>query len=368
MTEDLLHSPLYEKQLALGARMGEVAGWEMPLAYRGVVDEANEVRSRAGVFDLTPLGRLRIRGDDSLKLLERLCSHDVARQQDDTVAQTLLLNDRGGIIDLCHLVRLADFWVLQTSAANRLKVMEILQQAAEGLAAKVDDQTTRTAMLGVAGPAAGGILDQFLPEKVSQLPLGSGRLGSFMLASYIVARVDFAGVWGLQVTLPNLFASQAWRYITEKAGANALRPTGVWALDVLRVEASLPVYGHEINETIDPYTAGLDELVCLDHDFVGASALRELAVRPTARVRAGLLVEVVGEVSFAPAIPCLGDAVLDAAGNEIGAITSATFSPAMGKVIAMAYLARSADTQGTLRIQGNGHQFHAKAAPMPFVS
>jgi aminomethyltransferase len=377
MTDELLHSPLHEKHQAVGARLSDVAGWDMPLSYRSVIDEVAEVHSRSGIFDLTHLGRLRISGDASLDLLERVCSHDVAHQEDDTAAATLLLNDRGGIVDVCHLIRLERFWVLLTSAVNRQKVLAWLWEVSAGLAVKVDDQTIKTAMLGIAGPQAGGTLDKFLPEKVSHLQVGSARLGSFMLANYIVARVDFAGPWGLLVVLPNLFAGQAWRFITDKAGDNAIKPAGLAALDVLRLEAGMPIYGHEVNETVDPFTAGMDNCVAMNHDFIGSAALRQLAQKPTSRVRVGLVIDQPAQPTDAPAgpgaigmmIPRQGSSVCDSAGGEIGTITSGTFSPTIDSIIAQAYLARSAVSQPnlTLFVHQEDRQLPAKIVPLPFV-
>ncbi len=365
-----MQSPLHDKHVALEARLAEEAGWMMPLSYRGALDEIQQVRTRAGVFDVTHAGRLRIRGDGALALLERACTTDVAHQEDDTALRTLLCNDKGGIMDLCWLLRLEDFWLLVTSPDNRLKILEHLAPLAEELGAKVDDQTEKTAMIAIAGPAAAGLLDHVLPEKVSPMPAGACRTGSFLVAKYIVARIDDTGEWGLCVTLPNLFAGQAWRFITEKAGANAIPPAGLAARDVLRLEAGLPRYGYELNETLDPFAAALADLVVFNHDFIGASALAALKDKAPARQLAGVVLKpAAAELqSGGPIIPRQGSPVTRADGSECGVVTSAAYSPAMDKVIAMAYLAiDSASPTTSLRVCFDGKIVPAEAVALPFT-
>lgn len=378
-----LHSPLHDKHAGLDARMAEVAGWLMPLSYRGVMDEVEQVRRAAGIFDVSHVGRIRIRGDGALDLLERLCTHDVARQEDDTAAGTLLLDERGGIIDCPTLVRLESHWLLLTSPIGREKVLGHLQEYAETFGAKVDDQTAKTCMVSLAGPAAGERLDKVLPEPVAHLPAGAARSGSFMLAGYTVIRGQLGSLWELAVILPNLFAGQAWRFITEKAGSNAIAPAGLAARDVLRIEGGQIEYGREVNQTIDPYTAGLGAAISLTHDFLGRVAIEALATKAPARRLVGLVFEpasseagagasaltkaLFAEALFAAAmqIPRQGEAIFDAEDAEVGAITSATFSPTLERVIAMAYVAAASATEGT-KLSLSQKQ-SAIVTAMPFV-
>ena len=385
MTENqnLSKTALYEKHVALEATMADVAGWSMPLSYRSVLDEVGEVRSRAGIFDMTHIARIRIRGDGTLSLLERVCTHDVAHQEDDTAAATLLCNDRGGIIDVCHLLRLEDCWLLLASPINRAKVLEYLQPLAGQFGAKVDDQTQKGTMVSLCGPAAAAALDKVLPEMVSTLGAGAAKSGSMMMARYIVARVNFTGLWELLVILPSMFASQAWRFITEKAGKSVIRPAGLAARDVLRIEAGLPIYGHEVNETIDPFTAGLGGLVAMDHDFVGSAALKELSGKSPARKQVGIVLEEIPEASTLnlaadisepakqPAgifIPRQGAIVSRPDGSEAGTVTSGTYSPALGRIVAMAYVSADvASPESQIFIVQDGTNHAGKVVSLPFV-
>jgi aminomethyltransferase len=224
--DDLLKTALHEKHIAAEAKMTDEAGWKMPLSYGSVLDEARMVRTRAGIFDIGHLGRLRIRGDGALDLLERICTADVAHQEDNTAIRTLLCNERGGILDQAMLVRTMDFWVLTTSACNRAKVLEHLARHAVDFDVKIDDQTERTSHVAVAGPGAGGILDAALPVKPASMPRGAVKVGSLMIARYIAMRVGYTGEWSLEVILPHLAVAQAWRFITQKAGDRCIPRPG----------------------------------------------------------------------------------------------------------------------------------------------
>jgi len=367
MSENLFQSSLHDKHVAAEASMGDVAGWRMPLSYRGVLDEVRQVRATAGVMDVSHIGRIRIRGDGALAVLEYACTHDVARQDDNTATPSLLVNESGGIIDAVTLLRLEEHWLMLCSPINRLKVLEHLTILADAMDAKVDDQTTKTTMIEVAGPAAVNALDHVLPEKASAMAGNGAKSGSFMIAHYTVARAAGLGVWAINVAISNLFAGQAWRFITAKAGDNCIAPVGLSARDVLRIEAGQPAYGWELNETIDPYTAGLDGRVDFGHTFIGIDALRKLAAGTPARKRAGLVLAPSSAGLHGDNIPRQGDAVR-AGDREIGTITSATYSPTLDRIIALAYVAADiADTDQPVTIDRAGSPLEAKTTSLPFV-
>jgi aminomethyltransferase len=349
--QEMLRSALHDVHVALEAKMGVEAGWEVPLSYHGALDEAAETRRRASIFDLSHFGRIRIRGDGALDLLERACTADTAHQEDNTTLPTLLCNERGGIIDCARAIRLTDFWVLVTSPICRTKVLQHLTDLAGDYGVKVDDQTPKTTMLGVAGPGGGGILSAVLPFSIDSLGEGDVKFGSLMIARYIAERVDLFGLWAAMVSIPNMTGPQGWRFITEKAGKNNVPPAGLTAFDVLRIEAGTHRYGHEINETIDPYTCGLDSAVAFDHDFIGAKALAELSEKTSSRRLTGLVLHPNVDKSAPEAIPRQGSGVLDSAGKEIGTVTSGTFSPALNRPIALAMISADARVEKELLIE-----------------
>ena len=283
MGDEVLRSPLYDRHVAAGAEMAVEAGWQMPARYGEVAEEMRQVRSRAGAFDLTHYGRVRVRGGGAVELLSRLCTADAVHQEDDTAIDTLLCNDSGGIVDLCRLLRLEGFWVLVTSPECRLRVLGHAQAQAEQFGAKVDDQTEKVAAIAVIGPEAPRLLDAVLPIKVSHLPDDHAAVGSVLVAKYIAVRRNVGDLWGIEVMLTHMLFGQAWRFITDKAGANAIAPCGMEAWESLRIAAGVPRHGREFDESTDPFAAGLEGLVSFDHEFIGADALARLRDKESPR-------------------------------------------------------------------------------------
>lgn len=341
----------------------------MPLHYGSALEEAMLAGKRAGLFDVSHLGRLRVRGDGGLELLERLCTADVAHQEDDTALHTLLCNESGGILDECYLIRLQNFWVLTTNADNREKILAHLQSHSEDIGGvKIDDQTDKVSQLAAVGPQAERILEAVLPISIAGLKPGEARTGSLMIANYIASRSSYCGQFALEVMVPGMFAGKAWDYITQKEGDNAMPPAGMMARDILRIEAGLCRYGYEINETTNPVSAGLMKCVDFAHDFIGAEAVRNFYKKGSPRVRAGLVLESPASGGFPRDIPSTGTIVSTAAGREVGSITSATFSPHLEKIIAQAYLVSDAAQEATeLLVKTAPKHTAAKVTPMPFV-
>ena len=366
MTEgELPKTALHDRHVAMGASMGSDGGWRMPLSFTGPAAEAAAVRDRAGVFDISHVGRIRIRGDEALDLIERVCTADVVRQEDDTARYTLLCNASGGVIDQCMVVRIEDWWLLTTSPICRVKVLEHLQAHAEGLEVAIDDQTAKTSMVCVAGSQAEGLLNRSLPISVAALAPGQVKTGTLMFARYIALRSGYMGLWALDVILPNMFAGQAWRFITDKAGENAAPPAGATARDVLRIQGGRCRYGHELNETIDPFMAGLGGVVDFEHEFLGRTALEALGGRTPARRRVGLVMDVPAGASTG-ALPALGTEVRLAGGGQIGTITSSTCLSGPDRVIAMAYVAADAAGEGTEVLVGPDETRGAAVVSLPF--
>ena len=367
---ELLKSAMHSRHVALDAKMTDEAGWSVPLSYAGVLDEAARTRRRASVFDLSHCGRFRIRGDEAPELLERACTADVAGLEDNSAAWTPLCNTSGGIVDRVRLIRLERFWVMVTSPVCRAKVFEHLSELACEFDAAVDDQTSMTSLLAVAGPDAARILDAVLPMDVGGMQPDDVAFGSFMVARYIADRCDLGRTWALMVQLPNMLAGQAWQFITARAGRNAIAPAGLGAWDVLRIEAGQCRYGHEMNETIDPLACGLGGEVDIVHDFLGRDALEAIGRRGPSRVLAGLILEdPCGESGQERLrVPQMGTPVCSADGGEIGAITSGTFSPALDRTVALAMLAAgSGEPDSPVTVAMGERTVAARTARLPFV-
>lgn len=322
-------SPLHNHHVNAGARMALRDGWEMPANYGSPDEEFDQLHNRAAVMDLACDGRIRVRGDGALSMLEYLCTADVAKQEDDTAIRSLLLNQRGGIIDLVTVMRLDGWWILTCSPGRRQAVLEHLQSHAGQFDAKVDDQTLKTTTIAVIGPLAADILDRFLPDKPSRLAPGEVKIGSMMIARYIAARTGATSLWSLEVSLPNMLVGQGWKFITAKAGENAISPAGMDAREVLRIEAHLPRWGHEMDDNTDPISAGLGAMVCFEKDFLGAEAVKAAMQAGVSHRRVAWSMEA-GSPEGPQADIARGDKLLDTAGTPIGVVTSTAFSPSAG--------------------------------------
>jgi glycine cleavage system aminomethyltransferase T len=255
-TDVPLRSSLYDLHVAAGAVMKTAAGWELPAHYGDVQSEVAAARQSAVVTDVSHWGRIRIRGSGAAELLVRLGAADALRQEDDTVRAVDLRDAAGGTIDRARLVRLEEMWLLLTTPAARTKVLSRAVELAADVDAKVDDQTSRTAMIACLGPQAAVRLDAVLPITVSDLSDGSARTGSVLIAKYIALHSDVVGVprpyaasaeerapghedetgprlWRMEVILPGLLAGKAWRFITQKAAAHRMPPIGTEAMEML---------------------------------------------------------------------------------------------------------------------------------------
>ncbi len=363
---DTRRLPLRDAHLALEVTMGDEGGWEVPLSYDGPIAEAGRARTDACVIDVTCRSRIRIRGPEAWRLLDRVCTHAAARQEDDSAVATVLCNERGGALDAGHLLRLESFWVLVGEPVNREKTLEHLTRATEGFDATVDDQTGGICQLAAIGPRAGEALDAALPISVSDAPAGSAKFGSVLVARYIAARAGVTGEWTLQVMLPTALAARAWRHVTGRTDEAAIAPAGWGAMDVLRVEAGACRYGRELSEAIDPLTAGLDARVNFDHDFIGREALERVRAAGSRRRRIGLTLPrpAGGE---APSLPRQGASVYAGDGRHVGEITSATYSPALEAPIAMAYVTPDVTDDTPLEVDAPAGRLEASVAPLPFV-
>ncbi|MFP4354532.1 MAG: aminomethyltransferase family protein [Phycisphaerae bacterium] len=355
-TEDTANLPLHGRHEAMEAKFADESGWRLPLVYSSVLDEVDQAHSAAALLDVTPLSRFRIRGNGAVDFLERLFTHDAVRQEDNTAELTCLCNRRGGVIDCGYLLRLESDWLYTGDAGNRAKTAEHFQLHAADFDIKLDDQTDKTCQLAAIGPDAAKRLDAILPEPISPAPRGQVRVGNYLVARIVASRTSYCGLWGLEVILPKMLAGQAWTLMTQRAGDNAIDPIGHAARDVLRIEAGLARYGHEINEMIDPITAGLGRCVRLNHDCIGAEALGRIEQQGPARRLVQLRFEAGGSVSSAGRIPRMGESICDEQGNQIGQVTSGTYSPGAAAVVALG-LVQSARTEAGPGLQvGDTHQ------------
>lgn len=316
------------------------AGWSMPVSYGSVIDEHNACRSEGAIFDVSHMGRLRFSGPDAGRFLETVFTRPVTNLDDGQSRYGFITNEHGGIKDDVIVGRERDDYPVVVNASNRAKLLEHFEtvKTTRGLNVKIDDRTAKTAMLALQGPAVIEKFADILPIDLDLRSLKRFRFEtvSYMLMKFTVSRTGYTGEDGVEVTLPAKASALAMRGLSGPL-KEWLRPAGLAARDTLRIEAAMPLYGHELDEDTDPITAGLGWACDLKQGFIGADALR--ASEPTHKI--------VGLELDGKRIARQGNPIL-ANGNPIGTVTSGTMSPTLGRSIAMAKLELAHTEPGTV--------------------
>ena len=341
MTPENLRTPLYDAHLALGARIVPFGGWDMPVQYpAGILAEVRAVRTAAGIFDVSHMGRLYFSGPDAEALLDLALTGSASTLEVGRARYCLICNERGGVIDDTIFYRLDDdLFLLIPNAGNRPAVVEWIQglidQRFSGFCT-MTDATARTALIAVQGPGAAAIADGLCDEPVSGLrsfAFAETKIGG---TAALVGRTGYTGEDGFEIMLDANAAPALWDALTE-AGAT---PCGLGARDVLRTEAGLPLHGHELDEATTPIEARLERFVDFGKDFVGRDALEQQRQNGTRFTLVGL--QLPGR--SAPRATY----VLSVLGFPAGQVTSGCYSPTLDTSLGMGYVFPEYSRPGTV--------------------
>ena len=342
--------------------MTPFAGYDMPLQYaEGIVSETRHTRQKAGLFDVSHMGQAILSGTGAAQALESLCPADLASLQPGRMRYTQLLNERGGIIDDLMVTRLpgaGERLLLVVNAARKAEDFALIQERLPQLDFLILDR----ALVSLQGPRAAAALDALLPG-VSELAFLHWRAFEEGVSPLFVSRSGYTGEDGFEISLDRERAGDVVRLLLQNED---VAPAGLGARDALRLEAGLPLYGHDIDETTDPVEAGLAWSIGkrrrVEGGFPGFARIgQELRDGPP-RLRVGLLPQ-----SKAPVRD--GAMLISDAGEVVGHITSGGFSPTMQRPIAMGYVARPQATPGvTLFTELRGNRIGVEVAPLPFVA
>jgi aminomethyltransferase len=360
----LKRTPFYDFHTQAGGKMVDFAGWEMPILYRGIVDEHEHTRKAASIFDVSHMGRLYFSGKDAQAFLDRVLTRNVSEQKVGQSRYSLVCNEAGGVMDDVILSKDKKNWILVCNASNRDKLVKYFteQRRATGLDFDLSDQTEGTAMLALQGPKVIEKLSGVLSSvDFASLKRYQFVTDSYMLVKFTLFRSGYTGEDGIEIILPAKMGGMVMKLLAGKFDRPeaTIKPAGLGSRDTLRLEAGMPLYGHELSETIDPISAGLGWAVDLKKDFVGAAKLREVAEKGPARKLVGLELE--GRRIARQGTPV----VLD--GKPVGEVTSGTFGPTVQKSIAMAFVDAAHTAEGTpLAVDLKGTPNPAKIVKLPF--
>jgi aminomethyltransferase len=374
-TAELRRTPLYAAHLEAGAKMVPFGGWEMPVQYRGVLEEHQAVRQRCGLFDVSHMGEIELRGAGSLTLLQKLCPNDAARLQDGQVQYSALTTPAGTFVDdlLIYSLRRPEHYLLCVNASNTAKDFAWIQGHLEGGVEAVD-ASLDFAQLAVQGPAAQEILQECLDDDRLLRGLRLERLGSYTFVErrsgdlrVIVSRTGYTGEDGFEIYCSPGLASALWSKLLERGGPRGLQPCGLGARDTLRLEARLCLYGNDIDETTSVIEAGLGWIVRFEGrgDFLGRERLerekpgKNHPERHPARWLIGFVIN--GREIARHGYPLwLGD-------RQVDQVRSGAPAPSLGKNVGLAYVPWEQRRIGTeLAVELRGRRVPATIVETPF--
>jgi aminomethyltransferase len=348
---------LYAQHLEAGAKMVDFAGWDMPIHYGSQIEEHHQVRRDAGMFDVSHMVILDLEGSQAKDFLRRLLANDVARLRDPGKAlYSCMLNPEGGVIDDLIVYYLSDTrYRIVVNAGTREKDIAWMQKQIQSFDAQLTERSDLS-MIAIQGPHAREKMAGLLPDAKAEEALGLGIFFGRQIGDLFIARTGYTGEDGFEVMVANEQAADLWNRLRD-AG---VQPTGLGARDTLRLEAGMNLYGSDMDESISPLEAGLNWTIAWepeDRDFIGRSVLEQQRKRDDLRRFVGLVLEERGVLRSHQKVS-LPD------GSE-GEITSGSFSPTLGRAIAMARVPSSIQDQVTVEIRGK--HLPARQVKMPFV-
>jgi glycine cleavage system T protein (aminomethyltransferase) len=355
-----MRTVLYPLHLGLKARMTEFAGFEMPVSYSGIIEEHRAVRSAAGLFDLSHMGEFELRGPHALELLERALTNSAARLAQGQAQYTLLCLESGGAIDDLIVYKLGpERYMLCVNAANIEADRDRLTELNRGRA-DFRDISDKTALVAIQGPKALEILQA--TTSVALAAVKRFRTAGAVVAGVqcLIARTGYTGEDGFELFLAGSDAAALFEALLKAGRDQGLMPCGLGARDTLRMEAGLPLYGHELDRETTPLEAGLAAFIKFGRNFVGSEAL-------AAEQAAGLRKHLIGiRTQDARSIARQGYPILHN-GAEIGVVTSGSFAPGFGRPLAMAYVNdKNISAGATVEVVIRGRNAAAEVVPLPF--
>ncbi|MBI4507827.1 MAG: glycine cleavage system aminomethyltransferase GcvT [Chloroflexi bacterium] len=357
MSAELLRTPLAAEHEALGARMVDFAGWYMPVQYEGVIAEHLAVRTSVGLFDVSHMGEFVVRGAGALEFLQQVTTNDVSRLAIGQAQYSLLCLPSGGVVDDVIVYRFVDHFLVVVNAANIGKDFAWLGEY-RSPDVMLEDRSADTALLALQGPRAEQALQSLTPAPLRELRRFRAVDAPVAGVAATIARTGYTGEDGFEIFCRSGDAAALWRRLLDASPTP--EPCGLGARDTLRLEAALPLYGHEMNEQTTPLVAGLERFVRLDKGpFLARERLLAQQARGPARRLAGL--ELVDR--GVPRAECV--VVRD--GAIVGRVTSGTYAPYLQRGIALAYVAPALAEPGhDLGVVVRERALRARTVPVPF--
>lgn len=361
MSSALKKTFLYSIHTVNNAKMADFAGWYMPIEYQGILKEAKAARASCVLFDISHMGEIIIAGSKSLKFIQHLTSNDASTLPFLQLNYNLFINPSGGIIDDFMLYHLGDKFLCVVNASNKNKVLSWLNHNKTNDVEVIDD-SDKTALLSLQGPYAKNILGEILNDSLDNLKYMHFIQTKIRDINCLISRSGYTGEDGFELFFDYRKASYLWQLITTVGGKFSLSFAGLGARDVLRTEAGYPLYGHEINDTINPLEASLGWVVKeKKKDFIGKEKILAIRNKGISKKRIGFVMKDKGMARK-------GYYIFNNDKNICGMVTSGVYSPNINKFIGMGYAAiESAQPKNTIFIEIRGKLYQASIEKYPFV-
>lgn len=362
MSNQIRKTPLSEEHLKSGAKMVDFAGWWMPVQYKGLKEEHLCVRNNVGLFDVSHMGEIRVKGPKALETLEWLTTNQVSKLEEGQAQYSLLPNEDGGLVDDIYIYCLkknSDYLVC-VNAANDDKDWAWFQKHNKG--AELIHESNYWAQVAVQGPKAPNLIDQVLGFSFSGLKRNQLWHDKFRNFEVIAASTGYTGEKGGEIFIEAAGAIELWQELLHKGADLGIQPIGLGARDTLRTEMKYSLYGHEIDDMINPYSAGLGWVIkAQQKDFLGKSKI-------LAEKEKGLANTLVGIRMLEKAIPRQGYELFGEDGEKVGKIVSGTLSPVLEYGIGIAFVAVPRASVGAqILVDIRGRKWKAEICPTPFV-
>ena len=353
-------TPLYDEHVKAQAKMVEFAGWQMPVDYFGIRQEHLHVRQKVGLFDVSHMGEIRVKGPRALETLQWLTSNDVSKISAGQAQYTLLTNEKGGVVDdlIIYCLEKEKDYLVCANAANTEKDWKWFQAHNRG--AELINESSMWGQIAVQGPMAIGLTVQVLGASLNHLKAFEFSRVSFQGAECLVARTGYTGEEGFEIFVPRAQAVALWQALL--ASHPDARPIGLGARDTLRTEMKYSLYGQEIDDTTNPFEAGLGWVVKADKkDFIGRGEMMKVK-------EAGLSSKLIGFKMKDKGIARHGYIVFNSQNQKIGHVTSGTVSPSLNENIGLAYVAlEKSDIGSEIFVDIRGRHVKAEVVKTPFV-
>jgi len=346
---------------SLGAKMVPFAGYNMPVQYEGVNAEHETVRTSVGVFDVSHMGEFFLKGENALALIQKVTSNDASKLVDGKAQYSCLPNNDGGIVDDLIVYKIADNdYMLVVNASNIDKDWNWISSHND-LGVDMTNASDDYSLLAIQGPKAAAAMQSLTNIDLTNMAYYSFQIGEFAgIQNVVVSATGYTGSGGFEIYFKNEDAETIWNKVFEAGAAFGIKPIGLAARDTLRLEMGFCLYGNDINDTTSPIEAGLGWITKFDKEFTNSANLK-------AQKETGVSKKLVGFELIERGIPRHDYEIVDAAGNNIGIVTSGTMAPSLGKGIGIGYVkSEFAAIDSEIFIQIRNNKVAAKVVKMPF--